>query len=162
MDKHGPTPGAYILREGEGRSLWFAGALMTLKAGSEQTGGRFACLDQKVGPGYAVPLHVHRDEDEAWFVLAGELTFHCGAQTFAASPGAWLFLPRALPHSFKAGPSGARLLTLTIPSSFADFVQAAGEAAPALELPPEGPMDVAQLSTVASWYGIEILGPPPD
>lgn len=153
---------AYVLGPEEGRATWFAGALMIQKAGGEQTDGRFAFLDQTVPGDYAAPRHVHRDEDEAWYVLEGEATFYCGERQLCAGAGSWVFLPKGVPHAFRVGAAGARLLTLTSPATFADFVQAAGEPARSLTVPPPGPLDAERLTATAARYGIEILGPPPN
>ena len=152
---------AYVMSADEGQAIWFAGALMLLKADGEQTEDRFAFMDQKVPGDYAVPCHIHHDEDEAWYILEGEATFYCGDETFIAGAGSWVFLPKEIPHAFKVGPEGGRLLTFTAPAGFASFVKAAGEPAPGLVLPPPGPMDNEGLARIAAQYGIEIIGPPP-
>jgi mannose-6-phosphate isomerase-like protein (cupin superfamily) len=140
----------FVVREGEGASTRFVGALMVMKATAADTGGAFDLLDQTVPGGYAAPRHIHRHEDEAWYLLEGEATFFCGAETFQAGRGSFVFLPRGVEHTFKVGPEGARLLTLTFPSGFAAFVEEAGE-----------PDDPARLAEIAARYGIEITGPPP-
>ena len=43
------------------------------------------------------PLHVHHDEDEAWYVLDGKLKFHVGDQVFEALPGTFVFGPMDRP-----------------------------------------------------------------
>lgn len=147
---------AFAMAEGQGAATWFAGALMVEKA----SGGDFDLLDQKVPPGYAPPRHVHHEEDEAWFVLAGDVTFWCGEKTLQAGPGGFVFLPRGEEHSFKVGADGARLLTMTFPSGFAAFVRAAGRPAERLEVPAPEPPDVLRLAEIAQRFGIEITGPP--
>ena len=76
--------------------------------------------------------------------------------------GAWVFAPKGVPHAFRVGEAGARMLTFSAPAGFADFVRAAGEPAAGLRLPPPGPLDVERLSAVAARYGIAIVGPPPE
>ena len=152
---------AYVLKDGEGKAYWFANALMVVKAATDETQGRFTCMDQRVPGGYAAPLHIHRDEDEAWYILEGEVTFYCGDDQFSAGSGAWVYLPRDVPHAFKVGANEARLLTFTAPSGFADFVAASGELASERAIPPQGPLDVAKLQEIAAKYHIEIVGPPP-
>jgi mannose-6-phosphate isomerase-like protein (cupin superfamily) len=49
------------------RSLW------TVKASAEQTGGRFSLIEELAPGGAATPLHVHREDDETFYVLEGEL-----------------------------------------------------------------------------------------
>ncbi|HXF60380.1 MAG TPA: cupin domain-containing protein [Caldilineaceae bacterium] len=155
------TKRAYTLGAEEGEAIWFAGTLTVLKAKGDQTQGRFALLDQLVPGDYAVPRHLHHDEDEAWYLLDGEATFYCGDEQFHVGRGGWVFLPQGVPHAFRAGPAGARLLVFSAPARFADFVCAAGEPAPSPTLPPPAPLDVERLAALASRYGIEILGPPP-
>ena len=152
---------AYVLGPDQGRAFWFAGALMVTKASGEDSEGAFALLDQTVPGGYAAPRHVHKDEDEAWYLLDGEATFYCGDRSFSASRHSFVFLPKGVEHTFKVGPQRARMLTLSAPASFADFVEAAGEPAPELTLPPPSPPDPAALAEVAGRFGIEITGPPP-
>lgn len=111
------TGRGYMLGAEEGQAIWFAGGLMVLKATGEHTDGRFALLDQRVPGDYTAPLHVHHDEDEAWYLLDGEATFSCGEDRFSAGPGAWVFLPKGIPHAFRVGPTGARLLTFSAPAA---------------------------------------------
>lgn len=152
----------YVMKSDEGQAFWFAGALMLMKAAGEQTEGKFAFLDQRVPADYAVPRHIHHAEDEAWYVLEGEATFYCGEETFAAGSGSWVFLPKDMPHAFRVGSEGGRLLTFTAPAKFADFVKAAGKSAPRLVVPPPAPLDIEHMAAIAAQYGIEIVGPPPE
>jgi hypothetical protein len=72
-----------------------------------------------------------------------------------------MFLPKDVPHAFRVGPNGGRLLTFSAPADFANFVKAAGEPAPQLVTPPAEPPDMERLATIAAKYGIELVGPPP-
>jgi mannose-6-phosphate isomerase-like protein (cupin superfamily) len=151
---------AYALAESEGDPHWFAGALMVRKAGRSETGGSFDLLDQRMPPHYSVPRHVHHGEDEAWYLLDGEITFHCGDQQLHVKRGGWVFAPRNVAHTFKVGSAGARALTFTSPSGFAEFVAELGEPATELVAPPAAPVDEEALAAVALRYGAEIVGPP--
>jgi mannose-6-phosphate isomerase-like protein (cupin superfamily) len=131
------------------------------KAGRDQIDGRFDLLDQTMPPGYVVPRHVHHAEDEAWYVLEGEITFHRGDDVVTVGPGAWVFAPRDVPHTFRVGATGARALTLTSPSGFAEFVRELGEPARELTVPPPAPLDEARLLELSRKYDLEIVGPPP-
>lgn len=150
----------YHLSADEGRATWFAGALMVQKAASGDTDGRFDLLDQTMPPGYGVPKHVHHGEDEAWYVLEGEMTFRCGDREIVAGAHSWVFAPRDVAHTFVVGDVGARALTFAFPSGFAHFVAEFGEPAPSLTVPPAGAVDEARLVQLAAKYDVEILGPP--
>ena len=156
------TDRTYSLADKEGEAYWFVGALLQRKAGGEETDGKFALLDQTMPPGYAVPRHIHVEEDEAWYLLEGSMTFYCGGHVIEAAKYGWVFAPRGIPHTFKVGSGGARALTFAFPSSFADFVAEMGEPAPQLTVPPPAPVDPHRLAEVARRYGIEIVGPPPE
>src|SRR2546430_2845424 len=95
----------YSLADGEGPAYWFVGALLQRKAGTVETEGRLALLDQTMPPGYTVPRHIHINEDEAWYVLDGSMTFYCGEHVIEASERSWVFAPRGLVHTFKVGRS---------------------------------------------------------
>jgi mannose-6-phosphate isomerase-like protein (cupin superfamily) len=63
-----------------------------------------------------VPLHLHRTEDEAWYVLDGRLRFQYGTRGFEAGPGSGVLLPRGIPHTFwNPGPTPARYLLIVGP-----------------------------------------------
>ncbi len=145
----------------EGEALWFLGTLVTIKASSETTGGRVAVIDHLAPRGAGSPLHVHRREDEWFYVIEGELTFWVGGQVIAAPPGAFVFGPRDVPHTYEVSSERARWLLVAEPAGFEGFIRAAAEPARALELPPPPqPPDPALLGALAAEHGIEILGPP--
>jgi len=59
-------------------------------------------------------LHVHRSDDEAWHVLDGELTFRYADRTETVGPGATVFVPAGIAHTYSAG-AGARYLIVLTP-----------------------------------------------
>ena len=78
--------------------MWFNGGLGTLKATAEQTDGRYAALEVLAPQGFASPLHVHRDEDEFFVVLAGEVRVRHGDDVLEAVAGSFVYGPRGVPH----------------------------------------------------------------
>jgi hypothetical protein len=67
----------YGLGEGEGEARWWLGGLATIKATSKETDGLYTLVEVLEPEGEA-PLHVHHREDEAFWVLDGEVTFRIG------------------------------------------------------------------------------------
>src|SRR5262245_59739852 len=45
--------------------------------------------------------HVHTREDEAWYVIEGELSFKVGTRAASAGPGTFVFARRNVPHTYK-------------------------------------------------------------
>jgi quercetin dioxygenase-like cupin family protein len=156
------VPQPYALAREEGQALWFLDSLLIVKATGEQTGGAFGLIDNVMPPGDS-PYHVHHNEDEAFYVLEGEMTFYVGAEKIKAEPGTWVYGPREVPHGFRIeGVSPARMLLLNTPAGFEQFPVEVGEPARELTLPPAEPPDIERLMSVAATYDIEILGPLPD
>ncbi len=151
-----------VQAHGEGTAIWHLDTLKTFKALAEDTGGRLAAWEELLPHRSSPPLHVHHGDDEAWFVLDGELTFQVGDRTWNAETGTFVWAPRGLPHTFRVDSPTARLLGLAIPGGFDRFVLATGRPAEAAALPPplDGPPDMAALVGAAREHGVEILGPP--
>jgi len=150
------------LQPGEGDARWFLGALGTIKSAAETTDGRVAVLEFLWPQGGGSPLHVHRNEDEWFYVTEGELTVWVGGDVVVAPAGSFVYGPRDIPHTFLVTSTEARFLMVTEPAPFADFVRAMSEPAQALTLPPASIQSPSpeQMTAVAAEYGIEILGPP--
>ncbi len=152
----------YALTSDEGPALWFLNSLTFIRATAKQTGSAFGLIEQFAPVGPASPYHVHRAEDESFYVLEGELEFVSGEQRVTRGPGSFVFLPRDVPHGFAvAGKSPARFLILTTPGGFEGFVEEMSRPATTLTLPTLETPDMAKLSRVAAKYRIEILGPLP-
>ncbi len=151
------------LQAAEGEALWFLGALATIKASREATDGRVAVVEVLAPRGHGSPLHVHRREDEWFYVIEGVLSFWVGGEKIEAPAGSFLYGPRDIPHTFEVNSPEARFLLVSEPAGFEAFVRAVGQPATTLTLPPpaeEPPADITPLVTAAAEYGIEILGPP--
>jgi len=152
----------YAHLPGEGDARWFLGALGTIKAGPETTGGGVAVIEFIWPGGSGSPLHVHRNEDEWFYVIEGEITFWVGGEIIVAPAGSFVYGPRDVPHTFLVTSPTARFLMVTEPAPFADFVRALSVPAQAPTLPPASvqPPDTEHMTAVAASYGMEILGPP--
>ena len=89
----------FAYASGEGEAWWWLGALATIKATKEQTGGRYTLVEILAPEGYPGVLHVHHQEDEGFWILEGELTFYVGDQVLKARPGSFLFGPKDVPRA---------------------------------------------------------------
>ncbi len=152
----------YTLAPGEGRAVWFLDTLVTVKVDAAHTAGAYAVVEFLLPPSFNPPPHIHHRDDEAFYILEGELSGFCGEQTWRGGPGGFVFLPRGLPHTFRVeGDAPARLLTVGNGSGFERFVAEAGVPAEAPTLPPPaGPDAIGRMLATAPKYAIEILPPP--
>jgi quercetin dioxygenase-like cupin family protein len=105
----------YALNAGEGTRYDY-GIPHLIKLG--ETAGRGAAIfELDTCAGEEPPLHTHRTEDEVFYVLSGEITFHCDGQDFPLSAGGFMFLPKGLPHGYAiARGQRAKLLVIAFPT----------------------------------------------
>lgn len=51
-------------------------------------------------PRLIAPPHIHRSDDEAWYVLEGVLHIQCGHEVIEARAGAAVLVPRGTAHTY--------------------------------------------------------------
>lgn len=147
------------VRAGEGPARWWLGSLAEIKLRARDTGGLLTIIDITEPPDAEAPLHVHRREDETFWVLEGEVTFEVGGTRFAAGPGDCAFGPRDVPHRYRVGPSGCRMLFILTPGGFEDLVEETSEPAQSRTLPPppDTEPDVEAVAGIFAAYGGELV-----
>src|SRR5436190_16744862 len=71
----------------EDSAFRFPGVPTLMRSTSETTHGAFCLMEQwSVPPGFASPYHIHHLEDEAFYVLEGEVAFVCDGKWIKAGP----------------------------------------------------------------------------
>ena len=103
-------------REARGSEMWF-------KATAASTNGRFSLMERTLPPGGRMPPpHRHVGNEEAYFVLDGEIEFHVGDESFAGGPGVFVLVRAGEAHTFgNTTDKPARLLVLHAPALDAYF-----------------------------------------
>ena len=154
-------PSAMHVTEREGKMLWVVDELMTFKATGEDTGGAYSLTDSVVPSGGGPRPHIHHREDEAFWVLEGELEVMVGESTFKASAGSFVHLPKDIPHSYEnIGLGPARFITLIVPAGLERFFEEVGKPGSDVSSPPPfGEEDIDKVLAIAPKYGAEILLP---
>ncbi len=128
-----------------------AGGPLTFKARGEQTAGVLTVIENVVAPGDGPPLHVHANEDEAWWVIEGLLRFRLGDELAEAPAGTFVFVPRGVAHAFQnVGATPARLLVLFTPAGMERFFDTFATL-------PGGPEAFA---TAGDEADMDVIGPP--
>jgi len=67
----------------------------------EQTGGAIGLYRQIIAPKSGPPTHIHRANDEFFYVISGDFKFKLGDQIVNAPAGSFVFVPRGKVHTFR-------------------------------------------------------------
>ncbi len=145
------------------RAFWFLGALALIRLSGPDTGNALSIAETTSRAGHGSPLHVHERDDEIFHVLEGRLQITLGDDLFVAGPRAVAVLPRRIRHAYVVASPTARFITIHRPAGFEGFVEAVGEPAPRLDLPPDEQAnpELDVLARTAARFGISIVGPVP-
>ena len=147
-------------------AYWFLNALHLLLAHNDSDHGAFSLIHLTAPPEFETPYHLHHAEDEAFYVLEGELTVIRDGETIVAGPGSYIVLPRGRPHGFRSnGGKDSRVLIHAIPGGSVGFVAMMLEMAIPIndrhKLPEVTTPDLEKLGTLCAQNKIDILGPLP-
>ena len=80
------TGRGHHLATGQGEAIWFMDTLMTVKASGRDTNDALSVVEVLCPAGFGPPPHLHHRDDEAFYVLDGQMTVTCGEQTWTAAP----------------------------------------------------------------------------
>jgi len=141
-----------------GSTVNVLGVTHIYKATAAETGGSFSLWEAVVPPGAGAPPHTHAREDEAFYVLSGELMieFEGDPAPHRVGPGGFFFGARGRRHSFRnVSNQPAHVLILSAPSCGLDQMFVELEAASAAGMP-----DIAKLAAICAQYGVTIDPPP--
>jgi oxalate decarboxylase/phosphoglucose isomerase-like protein (cupin superfamily) len=156
-----------LLPPGGGRRM----QTMTLKAGAEQS-EIWSTFEAEVAPGFDVGAHLHRQAEEVFYVLEGELDLlafqpataggdwrtwrsETGATVFRGGPGSFMFVPAGCPHAFfNPGSEPARMLFLVSPAGHEIYLQELGDL-----LAASGPPDQGEIAALRARHDIHQLTP---
>ncbi len=117
--------------------------------GGTETGGRLAIVALTMARGAEPPRHRHHWEDEALYVLDGELAVCLDEEWRRVPSGAAILLPRGVEHGVAVVGARARVLAVLTPAGFEGFYRDTSGVPPDLE----------RLVATAARYGCEITGP---
>jgi mannose-6-phosphate isomerase-like protein (cupin superfamily) len=154
----GPT---VVAAEGEGfvvspdRASRFSGPqgreadVTELLATRELTGGAFGLFRQTIAPKSGPPVHIHRAEDEFFYVVSGEFNFKLGDRIVSAPARSIVFVPRGTAHTFQnVGTEPGVLLVGVTPGGFEKmFAERQG-------------VDPETNRALMKMHNMEVVGPP--
>jgi quercetin dioxygenase-like cupin family protein len=145
-----------IRRPEQNNGVMLRGYPMTFLVTGEDT-RHTSMFDWTIPPGFATGLHVHRVQEETFYLLDGECAWHVGDEVIHARPGTFLFIPPGVPHNItNVSVSPARVLMTVSPPGheryFEELAQLAVRGAPDPNVLADlrGRYDTDQLSTLTT------------
>jgi quercetin dioxygenase-like cupin family protein len=143
---------AVIRMPGEGKEITLAGKPMAFLVTGADT-KHTSMFEWTVPVGFSTGLHVHRVQEETFYVLEGVCEWQVGDQRVRATPGTFLFLPPGVPHNIaNASDKPARvLMTVSPPGHEHYFEELANVAARG------GPPDANVIAELRSRYDTDQL-----
>lgn len=139
--------------------VWWQGALFRVRGRRETTAGALGLVEAHFWAGMGTPLHVHHHEDEAFYLLDGQIRFRRGDETFTAGPGDFVFAPRELAHCFKVLDGGATALVLVTPAGLEQMFVEGGLPVVDPTTPPSRDYDIEHVKELSRKYGFDVVGP---
>jgi quercetin dioxygenase-like cupin family protein len=144
--------------------LWFTTARLTIHLARQQNADGISLIEHRMARGFAVPLHVHEQEDENFYVLDGEVRFRIGDEVRTLGTGEAVSVGGGTAHSFRVVSDEARFLTVTT-GRFEEMVRSLSRPAATPGLPPQHeptPEEIDALVQACAAHGIAFVGPPVD
>jgi quercetin dioxygenase-like cupin family protein len=135
---------------GGGRVYEQGGFRGAIKVDDEETAGRQCFSEWTVDAGEdGPPPHLHREHQEAFFVVEGTLTFWAGEEEFEAEAGSFLFIPPGVTHRFSNRTDApARCVNAYVPGGIEGFFVEVGEAMS------HGPPDPTEIDRLSAKYDV--------
>jgi quercetin dioxygenase-like cupin family protein len=121
------------------------------------TGGAIVMFSMEADLHGGVPPHIHKREDEIFYILSGNFMFWVGEEAMATAAGDTVFAPRDIVHSWRCtSPEGGKAIVLLSPgANFEKYIFAVAEAG----LSPNDPASIQRMVALSEHYGIEFLPP---
>ena len=105
---------AIVVAPGKGRVL---GNVEFLARTADSPRFNFSIIE--IVAGRELDSHVHDAEDDAFYILEGELTFTLSGDEVSAGPGTFVLIPPGVEHGFRNdGADSVRMLNIHAPGGF--------------------------------------------
>jgi quercetin dioxygenase-like cupin family protein len=147
----------------DGEQIYAGGDLYRFLAVKEETGGSYGLWEAIVPPGGGPPPHLHRNEEEGFYVIDGSVTVYVEGKEIEATPGSFVHMPRNSKHWFRNNSNAnAKMLVLVAPGGMEALFKKTGRpvADPTAPIPPFKDEEKKKILANASAFGIEIEARP--
>lgn len=132
-------------------NLSVLGGTYTILASSDQTGDAYTAVHCVIPPDNGPPPHLHKAQEESFYVLEGTMTFWLDGHKQTAGPGSFVRIPVGRPHTFKnESDQNVTMLFILVPSGKMDQFFRAISGPPTPEL-------LEKVMQTAPQYGVEFV-----
>jgi quercetin dioxygenase-like cupin family protein len=145
---------------GSGATFLGPGDVYRFLVTGAESGGAYFAMEAYVPPGGGPPPHIHRNEDETFYIVEGQCDFLLGDETIMGGPGDFINVPRGTVHRFhNSGPTATRMILTFTPAGMEHFFEETLERALSpTQAPPDNIDEVAaRYAAAARRYGLEFL-----
>src|SRR5918997_3239127 len=143
-----------------GLTFWGPGDMYRFLVTGEESGGAYFAMEAYVPPGGGPPLHIHRNEDETFYIVEGECEFQLGDRRLTAGVGDFVNVPRGSVHHFhNASDAVVRMILTFTPAGIEKFFEETLERVldPNQPIPDNVDEVAARYAEAAPRYGMEFL-----
>ena len=111
----------------DGEKIYAGGDLYRFLAKSTDTDRCYAIWEAIVPPGGGPPPHLHRKEEEGFYVIEGEVMVYAEDLGIRATPGSFVQMPKGSKHWFRnVSDSAAKMFVLVAPGGMEDLFSETG------------------------------------
>jgi quercetin dioxygenase-like cupin family protein len=134
-----------------------SGRSLSLKLRGSDTADSVMMFEETLPTGTKSVFHLHHDSDEVAYVLRGEITFMIDGKVTIGVPGTCAFMPRGVPHAWKAtGPETSQVLFLYTPAKAGGLIEEQQRTGRKFSM-----MGKEEMDDVLDRHGWKIVGPSP-
>jgi quercetin dioxygenase-like cupin family protein len=138
---------AVIRMPNEGKSVTLAGQPLAFLVTGQDT-RHTSMFEWTVPSGFSTGLHVHRVQEETFYVIEGECEWHVDGELVRATAGTYLFIPPGVPHNIaNTSDKPARMLMTVSPPGHEHYFEELAQIAAR-----SGPPDANVISELRSRY----------
>ena len=157
------TKHAYLANNTDAPAYWQVGILWAMLAMGDQTAGQFSLMEEWCPKDSGPPPHYH-DQDEAFYVIEGNITFVAAGQQLQASTGSFVSIPAGTTHNFRVDSETAHVLNFYSPAGFEQVVMRLGVPASTRTIPPadfkDPQPDMPAMMKLFQEYGMHVVEEP--
>ncbi len=153
----------YVVQNTTAPAYWDVGILWAMLATGDQTAGGYSLMEEWCPKDSGPTPHYH-DQDEAFYIIEGTITYRANGQQLQATTGGFVSIPRGTVHSFRVDSETAHLLNFYAPAGFEMVILGLAEPAPTRTIPPQDykapSPDLKKMMSLFQQYGMHVVDEP--